>query len=170
MSRRTAPRRIWGVAIGIAVLAVVTVVGIAVVPQVWSSARGESVESDTSVTVTTAGATAQIPLTASWSYRPALWDPSRMTLRSPDGLMSIDLQLTSDVDPAEAARTAANAPIDAFDTEPVGTMTLLHARSDDDTIVGALTDGADVLTFVSTSTTAYDAELAALLASIRFGA
>ena len=164
---RLLKRRVCGVAIGMAVLAVVAA-AIVVVPQARSSFAGEPVEVGTPVTVTTAGVTAEIPLTAGWSYRPALWDESRVTLRSPDGRMSIDLQLAVDVDPAEAARAAAGAPIDAFDTEPLGEATLLHARLGDDTLVGALTQGGDVLTVVSTPSPAYDAELATLLSMVRF--
>ena len=165
---RSPKRLVSGVAIGLAVLAVLTVVGIVIVPQVRNSMVGTAAEGDSAVTVTTAGVTAEIPLTMGWSYRPALWDESRVTLRSPDGWMSIELHLTSDVDPADSARAVAGVTIDVFDTEPLGGMTLVHARVDDATLVGALTDGADVLTFVSTPSPAYDAELATLLSSIRF--
>lgn len=160
--------RIVGITVMTSVLAVVIIAGFLFGPQVLRSVSGEVVQGDAPVTVTTAGATAEIPLAHGWSFRPALWDQSRVTLRSPDGHMSIDLRLVRDVDAAESARAATGAPIDSFDTEPVGDAMLLHAHTKGDAVVGALTRGDDALTFVSTPSPAYDAELAALLATIRF--
>jgi hypothetical protein len=97
--------RIIGIAVMTSVLAVVITAGFLFGPQVLRTISGEVVEGDTPVTVTAAERPQEIPLARGWSFYPALWDGSRVTLRSPDGQMSVDLHLARDVDAAESARS-----------------------------------------------------------------
>lgn len=168
MSRR--PRHRVAVAIatlaGAAVVIAIAIAALTVGPAIWQAATTRLADRDTTMTLTTAGATAEIPVAAGWSYSAPPFDESRVTLHSPDGVMSIQFQVTPDAGAEEAAR-ALGGEVTAFDTEPIGAAQVVHARTRDRTAVaGAVVEGDAVLAFLSEPSPDYDAELATLLATV----
>lgn len=144
--------------------------GVAVVtvgPQVWAAATAEIAEDDTTIFLETTGASATIPVDGGWVVSRALFDDSRVALRSPDGAMTVHFRLAVAPDPAAAARAQVPDELSAFDEETVGAVTVLHTRTPDGrSTVGALVEGEAVLAFESSALESYDAELAAVLSRI----
>lgn len=156
------------------VLAAIGIAALTVGPAVWAAATTERVPADTTVTLETEGASASIPVAAGWSYNHPPFDRSRLTLRSPDGAMSIDFALVpgaGDADAEAAARDLVSEEVGLFDREPIGASSVVHARSADGTVlVGAVVGPDSLVAFSSRPTPAYDAELATVLAGVVVGA
>lgn len=152
----------WSVAV-----AIVLVAALVFVPPIWSAASTTVIEADTELSLVEGDASARIPVPAGWWARPAFADGSAMTIGSPDGVMTLALRLTTTTDAEDAMVRAAPGALETVDSEPLGGATLLHARTlTGDALVGAVAEGDAVLTFVSTPTPAYDAQLAQLLAAV----
>lgn len=150
-----------------AVVAIVLVAAIVFVPAIWSAASTTVIEADTELSLVEGDASAEIPVPSGWWARPAFADGSAVTIGSPDGVMTLTLRLTTSTDADDAIVRAAPDELETVDSEPLGAATLLHARTlTGDALVGAVAAGDAVLTFVSTPSPAYDAELAQLLATM----
>lgn len=151
---------------GAFLVAAIGVATVTVGPTIWSVATAEVSGVDTTLTLDAEGASASVPLDAGWSFSRALFDDTRATLRSPDGVMTLQVHLLVEADPeAAAAQTVPNV---VFDSEPVGSVTVLHARTDARSTVGAVVEEGAVLAFTSTAPETYDAELAAFLSRVEF--
>jgi len=124
------------------------------------------------VRLTNETAQATLILPGGWSWRSHFGDESRGVAGSPDRLMTVELALVTGSDAPAAVDRVAPGPLGPLSEErltagPTGVGTVLHARIDDEqTIVGAVTEGPVILTFRSTPSPAYDAELADLLATV----
>ena len=152
---------------GAFLVAAIGVATVTVGPTIWSVATAEVSGVDTTLTLDAEGASASVPLDAGWSFSRALFDDTRATLRSPDGVMTLQVHLWVEADP-EAAAAAQTVPNVVFDSEPVGSVTVLHARTDARSTVGAVVEEGAVLAFTSTAPETYDAELAAFLSRVEF--
>ncbi len=97
-------------------------------PAIWQASTTRLADRDTSMTLTASGATAEIPVAAGWSYSTPPFGESRVTLHSPDGVMTVQFQVTADAGAEEAAR-ALGGEVTAFDTEPIGQAEVVHART-----------------------------------------
>lgn len=152
MSRR--PRHRVPVAIatlaGAAVVIAIAIAAVIVGPAIWQASTTRLADRDTSVTLTAAGATAEIPVAAGWSYSTPPFDDSRLTVHSLDGAMSVEFMVTADAGAEEAAR-ALGGEVTAFDTEPIGQAEVVHARARDRTAVA----GAVVAARTAATGTAY---------------
>lgn len=157
----------------VAAVVVVAAIGLAALtvgPAVWAAATTERVTADTTVTLQTEGASATIPVEAGWSYHHPPFDRSRMTMRSPDGAMTIDFVVVADegdTDAEQAASDLVSEDVGAFDREPIGSSSVVHARTTDGAVlVGAVVGPHSLVAFSSRPTPQYDAELATLLAGV----
>lgn len=118
---------------------------------------------------------ASIVLPGGWSWRTPFGDESRGVAGSPDRAMTVEFSLLSGSDTSAALDQVAPGPLGPTSEEilserAAGVGEVLHARvRDQDTVVGAITEGPVILTFVSTPSPAYDAELADLLSTIEVG-
>lgn len=153
--------------VGAVLVAGIGVVAVTVGPAIWAAATAQVAEEDTTLVLDVAGASATVPVDEGWVFSRALFDDSQATLRSPDGALTVRVRLTAGESPEDAARAQVDEDVPAFDSEPVGAVTVLHARtSDAQAIVGAVAEGDAVLAFTSDAPASYDAELAALLSRI----
>lgn len=115
---------------------------------------------------------ASIVLPGGWSWRTPFGDESRGVAGSPDRAMTVEFSLLSGTDAPAALEQVAPGALglpseEILSDRTAGIGEILHARvADQDTIVGAVEEGPIILTFVSTPSPAYDAELADLLATI----
>lgn len=158
--------RRWLIAIAIAlVVAGVGVLAWFVVPPVVASATTRVVAADETLTLTSGGASATVPVAAGWRVRPAWNDGSRVTIGSPDGELTLRLALTPASDAATTLTAMAPGPLGPEVREPDGDgRELVHARTESgDSLVGSLDGGSAAIVFVSSPSPAYDLELARLL-------
>ena len=152
--------------VSLAVIAalVVPVVVRGLTPSVSAEERTIRLTSDT--------ATATLVLPGGWSWRSHFGDESRGVAGSPDRRMTVELSLVAGSDVQTALDRVAPGPLGPLSEEtlndgPSGVGTIRHARVlDQDTLVGVITEGPVILTFLSSPSPRYDAELADLLATI----
>lgn len=164
--QRLLPVVVITVLVSLAVVAalVVPVVVRGLTPSVSSQERTVHLSSDT--------ATATLVLPSGWSWRSHLGDESRGVAGSPDRRMTVEFSLVPDSDVQTALDRVAPGPLGPVSEEtltdgPAGVGTIRHARVlDQDALVGVITEGPVILTFVSSPSPRYDAELADLLATI----
>lgn len=154
-----------------AVIAAIVLAGLVIGPQIIRAAATNVATSATTITLTVDGAQATIPVDEGWSYVVGPFDDGEATLRSPDGSMTVQLTavagIGSDADAERAASARSDAPLGAFDREPVGSATVLHARAvGEDVVVGAVVSGDAAVVFRSSPGAGFDAELAQLLSHI----
>jgi hypothetical protein len=108
-------------------------------------------------------------LPGGWSWRTHFGDESRGVAGSPDRRMTVELSLRAGDDAAEALDAFTPGPHGPLSEESLapGIETVLHARViANDTLVGALPLDGGAVAFRSSPSPAYDAELAAFLATI----
>ncbi|MGB4778815.1 hypothetical protein [Microbacterium sp.] len=150
-----------------AVIIIAVVISVFTVgPDIWAAATIRVAEDDESVTLTESESTVTVPVDRDWSYSTSPFDESRATLHSPDGVMTIEFDVGSSLEPDAAARALAG-DVAVFDHESIGRAGVIHGRTaDGEALAGALVDGGTVLAFVSRPSPDYDAELAGLLARI----
>lgn len=168
MSRRR-PRAtlLFALLAGVVVIALIAVAAVVVVPQIIRAGATKVASTDTTVTLTAAGIRAEVPAPEGWAYVLGPFDDHTATLRSPDGAMTVDVDLTATDDAEQAVRSVAGGAVTPFDHEPVGSSTVVHAQIvGEDAIVGAVVSGGAALVFTSRPATGYDAQLAELLAGI----
>lgn len=154
----------------IVVLIVVASVAVASVAMtvVWFSTATTVAEKELTVRLSNGSAAARISLPTGWSWRAQFGDASRGVAGSPDRVMTVDFALIVDAGAVAALEEAAAAPLGPLNEEPVsGAARLLSARTvEPGTIAGAISEGSAVVTFVSTPSPEYDAELATLLTGV----
>lgn len=127
---------------------------------------------DRTVHLTNGDADASLVLPAGWSWRTHFGDESRGVAGSPDRLMTVELSIVEGTDLPAALDHVAPGTLGPTSEEtltdgPTGVGTILHARVvDQDTIVGAISEGPVIVTFRSSPSPAYDAELADLVSTI----
>lgn len=168
MSRRR-PRATLLIALlaGGVVVALVAVAAVFVAPQLIRAGAMKVADADTTVALVAPGIRAELPVRDGWAYVVGPFDDHTATLRSPDGAMTVDVDLTATDDAEQAVRSVAGAAVTPFDREPVGGSTVVHAQIvGEDAIVGAVVSGRAALVFTSRPATGYDAQLAELLAGI----
>ena len=137
-----------------------------IAPPILAAATTRVAAADETLTLVSGEATASVSVRKGWSVHPALGDASRVTLGSPDGVMSVRLAVTPAVDAVATARRLAPGPLGSQVREPDGDgRRLVHAASGL-AVVGFLDGGGVAVVFVSTPSPQYDAELARLLDGI----
>ena len=152
------------VSLGVIAALVLPVVVRGLTPSVSAQERTVRLENDT--------ATATLVLPAGWSWRSHFGDESRGVAGSPDRRMTVELSLVAGSDTRTALERIAPGPLGPTSEEtltdgPRGVGTILHAQVlDRDTVVGAVAEGPVILTFRSSPSPQYDAELADLLATV----
>lgn len=152
---------------GVLVVGALTFAGIIVIPQIVRAATTETAQSDTTVILAKDGVVATVPVRAGWGFTEGGHDTDHTFLTSPDGRFGVELTVVAGADPEQAARDAIGQELTAFDREPAGAATLLHARTPaEDATAGAVVVGDGAVVFVARPGAPYDAELAALLSGI----
>lgn len=127
------------------------------------------------IVLTNETAQASVVLPGGWSWRTPFGDESRGVAGSPDRAMTVEFSLLSGSDASAALDQVAPGPLGPTSEEILservaGIGEILHARvRDQETVVGAVTEGPVILTFISSPSPAYDAELADLLATVEVG-
>ncbi|MFS0912292.1 hypothetical protein AB3M89_10900 [Microbacterium sp. 179-I 3D2 NHS] len=165
-------RRRWvGPTITVAMVLLVGAAAVVVVPGIVTELTPTVSDEDRRMRVSDGKSEAWIVVPAGWSWTPAFGDESGGVVGSPDRAMTVDFSLSSTTDPRTAIEEVAPGPVGDINREILAdgaaTEEVAYARVDDrDVVVGAITEGPVVLTFVSTPSPAYDAELARLLADI----
>lgn len=146
----------------------VVAAAVAAMAVVWFVPATTVAEEELTVRLSNGSAVAEISLPSGWSWRAQFGDASRGVAGSPDRVMTVDFALVVDVDAVTALEDAAAAPLGLLNEESrSGAARLLSARTvEPGTIVGALSEGSAVVTFVSTPSPEYDAELATLLTGV----
>lgn len=89
---------------GAAVVIAIAIAAVIVGPAIWQASTTRLADTDTTVTLTASGATAEIPVAAGWSYSTPPFGESRVILHSPDGVTTVQFQVTADAGAEEAAR------------------------------------------------------------------
>lgn len=157
MSRRPRHRVPVAIATLAAAAVVIAIAAVIVGPAIWQAATTRLADRDTSMTLTAAGATAEIPVAAGWSYSTPPFGESRVTLHSADGAMTVQFQVTADGGAEEAAR-ALGGEVTAFDTEPIGQAEVVHARTRDRAAVaGAVAAARSAATGTAYAPAVFDA-------------
>lgn len=163
------PRRHLLRVVVITVVVSLVVIAALVVPVVVRGLTPSVSAQDRTVQLTGATAQATLVLPAGWSWRTHFGDKSRGVAGSPDRRMTVELSLAPGTDAAAALERIAPGVLGPSSEEMLvaGVGPVLHARVvDQDTLVGAIAEGSVILTFRSTPSPAYDAELADLLATL----
>lgn len=148
-------------------LAAVAVAGWFVGPPAYRALVPQTASERDVVTLTAGESVATVAITPGWSYRLPFNDDAGIDLTSPDGVMTVSLQLHRDVDAQIASAEESPGPLEAWSVEDIATGELFHARTSDGlATVGAMAVDSHAVTFVSTASPEYDAELAQLLTGI----
>ena len=166
------PRRRMLPVVVITVLVSLAVLAALLVPVIVRGLASTVSPDDRTIVLTNGTARAALVLPGGWSWRTPFGDESRGVAGSPDRAMTVEFALLSGTDAPAALEQVAPGQLGPASEEILSDRTagigqVLHARVlDQDTLVGAVEEGPIILTFVSTPSPAYDAELAELLATI----
>jgi len=149
-------RRRAAVVLALVAAVLVAVVALVAGPGVVRNLATTVADGDASIELTSGDAKAVAPVPAGWAVTRLPWEGDRATLRSPDGVLELDLRLASDagastgLDPLAAAAGLAGAPAAVSSESLEDGMTWRHAdvdasllpKPDADPVVAFLAEGA----------------------------